>query len=435
MISTGYVPRRHQEYLHASVRRFNVIVCHRRFGKTTWGINEIIDQAIRCKQKNPQYAYLAPTYGSAKRIAWDMVKIFTEKIPGVSYHEGELRCEFPRPQGDKVRIMLLGAENPGSLRGIYLDGAILDEFSEMDPVAWTQVIRPALSDRFGWAHFIGTPKGANHFRDIYISAKKFMKEDGSQWFASLFKASQTKIVAQNELEEARKTMGQDEFDQEFECSFSAAMAGAYYKEQFREIDASGRIMRVPYDKAVPVVTGWDLGIDDSTAVWFAQGVGRERHIIDYYEVSGKGLEDIVKDILAKPYLYGTHFLPHDAGARELGTGVTREETMRRLGLRDVVVVPRLRVEEGINAARLMLPLCYFDEEKTWAGVEGLRAYEREYNTKEGVFRSKPRHNWASHPSDAFRTLSLGLGQRMRYDRMEDRDLPEFLETDYDIFGV
>src|SRR3989304_4749260 len=163
-ISTGYEPRKFQEILHKNLKRFNVLVCHRRFGKTVFSVNHCIDRGLRNTKRNPQYAYIAPTYGQAKRIAWDMFKEYTKNLPGVSTNEQDLRLEIERPHlQDKVRFLLLGAENPGSLKGIYLDGVILDEFAECAPAIWGEVVRPALSDRRGWAIFIGTPKGQNHF--------------------------------------------------------------------------------------------------------------------------------------------------------------------------------------------------------------------------------------------------------------------------------
>ena len=172
-VSTGYNPRPLQKIIHFSMKRFNVLVLHRRFGKTVLSINETIDRALRCSLKNPQYAYIAPTYGQAKRIAWEYLKEYTKDIPGAKPNEAELRVDIPRPSSkDKIRFMLLGSENPDTIRGIYLDGVVLDEFAVCDPTIWGQVVRPALADRSGWAIFLGTPKGQNHFFDLYNKAKK-----------------------------------------------------------------------------------------------------------------------------------------------------------------------------------------------------------------------------------------------------------------------
>ena len=171
-VSTGYNPRPLQLEIHKKMKRFNVLVLHRRFGKTVLSINEMLDRGLRNPRKNPQYVYLAGTYGQAKRVAWEYVKEFTKKLPGAKANEAELRVDIPRPHlEDKVRLLLLGAENPDSLRGIYIDGCVLDEFGGCDPSVWGEVIRPALADREGWAIFIGTPKGQNHFYNLYNKAR------------------------------------------------------------------------------------------------------------------------------------------------------------------------------------------------------------------------------------------------------------------------
>jgi len=354
--------------------------------------------------KNPQYAYIAPTYGAAKRIAWDLLKEYTKHIPGVTYNEAELRCEIQRPgNGDKIKILLLGAENPGNLRGIYLDGVVLDEFAECDPTIWSQVVRPALSDRLGWAIFIGTPKGKNAFYDMYKAA-----QGRPDWFSKIYRASETGIIPLSELEASKQTMTEDEYAQEFLCDFAAALVGAFYGKEMAQAHEKGRISRVPVDPSVPVGTAWDLGIDDSTAVWFWQLVGREIRIVDYMEVSGLGLQEIVKEIRDRDYLLGEHLLPHDAAHRELGTGVTRQETLKKLGLKQTKIVAKLSLEDGINATRMLLKKCWLDKEKCERGISALENYERKWDEKNKIFQSRPLHNWASHGSDAFRTLAVGL---------------------------
>ncbi len=432
IVETGYTPRVLQGILHNSLKRFNVIICHRRFGKTVFSINEIIDQALRCENKNPQFAYLAPTYGQAKRVAWDYLKEYTKHIPGVDPNEADLRIDIPRPaKGDKIRIMLLGAENPGTIRGIYLDGVLLDEFAECDPVVWSQVIRPALSDRLGWAIFIGTPKGNNHLKDIYDYAKSKAHED---WFHVLYKASETGIIPVTELEAAKQIMSEAEYMQEYECSFSAALVGAYYGKEIEKMENENRLTKVPYDPAVPVFTGWDLGISDTTTIWFAQIVGRAIHIIDYIETSGVGLEYYAEEIKKRPYHYEEHLLPHDAAARDLSTGKTRVQTLASMGLKNIRVVPRLNVEDGINASRLLLAKCWVDGEKCKRGMESMKNYERKWDTKNKIYQARPLHNWASHGADGFRTLAVGLNENKPSMEELRRSLPRKAQNSYDIFG-
>ena len=425
-IDLGYEPRPFQAQLHNTLKRFNVLVCHRRFGKTVFSIMETVDKAFRNERKNPQYAYIAPTYGQAKRVAWEYFKDYTKGIPGAKPHEQELRIDIPRPdRGDKIRFMLLGAENPESLRGIYLDGVILDEYAQCDPTIWGQVIRPALSDRLGWAIFIGTPKGQNHFYDIYNSALGLRN-----WKVAIYKASETAVVDPGELEEARQTMTEEEYEQEYECSFAAALTGAYYGKYMNELERKKQITSVPYDPAVPVDTFWDLGISDSMSIWFIQYVGKEVHVIDYIEEAGKGLEHYVRELKAKPYSYGDHYIPHDGAARELGTGRTRQETLLDLGLR-TIIVPRQMVADGIHAVRMALPQCWFDRKNCEKGIAALKNYQRKWDSKNKMFLDRPLHDWSSHGSDAFRMFGLIFNpQRSRNHR---QSLPREVESEYEIF--
>jgi len=413
-IDLGYRPRPWQTEFHKSRARFRVAVIHRRGGKTVGAIADTTDAALRCDKPRPRYAYIAPLLRQAKQTAWDYVKDFTLKIPGATVNEAELRADLP----NKARFQLFGADNYDALRGIYLDGVILDEFGDMDPRAWVEVIRPALADRAGWAIFIGTPKGRNEFHRLYEYAKT-----AEGWEAFMFKASQTRLLAESELRDARAIMTADQYEQEFECSFDAAIQGAFYAEEFRLIDADKRIRNVPWQPTQKVFTAWDLGIDDATAIWFIQVAGREIHVIDYLEVSGEGLGAIVKKLDAKPYSYAKHLLPHDVEARELGTGETRRQTLEKLGVR-VDVIPQQTVEDGIHAVRMILPRCYFDQEKTNRGIECLRQYRREFDEKRKTFKETPFHDWTSHAADAFRYLAMGLDSRINPAKPK-LDLPTF----------
>lgn len=393
---------------------------------TVFSINEMIDRGLRNERKNPQYAYFAPFYGQAKRVAWDYLKDYTKNIPGVRFNEAELRVEIPRPaMDDKIRFILLGADNPAAIRGIYLDGAILDEYAEMDPTVWGQVIRPTLSDRQGWAIFIGTPKGQNHFHEIYDKARM-----NPSWFAALCKASDTDIIPSKELEAAKAEMAEEEYQQEYECSFVAALIGSYYGKYIAEAEEEGRIKSVPYDPALLVDTYWDLGVGDTTAIWFLQQHGKDYHLIDYFEDSGKGLEFYVREIKSRPYAYGYHTLPHDAAARSMETGRTRQQVLGKLGLK-ALIQKRQSVEDGINAARMILGRCYFDKEKCQRGLLALKNYERKWDPKNKIFHNKPKHNWASHASDAFRYLALGVKE----DTEDQLDLPRTAQNEYNVFGT
>jgi hypothetical protein len=393
-----------QKEIHAGLKRWNVLVCHRRFGKTVLCINELIKKAMTCKLERPRYAYLAPLYRQAKSIAWDYLKHYSAPIPGVKINESELRVDYP----NGARIQLHGADNPDALRGIYLDGVVLDEYAQMAPRVFTEILRPALSDRKGWAIFIGTPQGKNAFYDLYHEV------DGDRdWLCRTYRASETGIIAQEELDAARKIMDADEYEQEFECSWSAAIKGAYYGTQINDLEKGGRIIEVPHDPSLPVNTHWDLGVGDATAIWFEQRVGHEVRIIDYYENSGEGLAHYVRYLQAKPYIWGKHYAPHDIEVRELGTGKSRKETAASLGIR-FDVTPNLPVDDGIDAVRRILPLCWFDKHKCKLGIEALKNYRHEWDDKRQVFRNTPLHDWTSHAADAFRYLAVN------YKRLTDK---------------
>jgi phage terminase large subunit len=409
-VTIPYKPRTLQAEMHNSLKRWNVLVMHRRFGKTVWAVNHLIRFALTCELPRPRVAFIAPTFTQAKRIAWDYVKFYAGVIPGVSFNETELRLDFP----NGARLTLLSAENPDALRGIYLDLAVFDEFGMQNPRVWGEVVRPALSDREGAAVFLGTPAGHNHFFDLLETAKQQTEEGSEQWYWKVVKASESGLVKDTELQAAQDQMTPEQYEQEYECSFTAAIIGAYYAKLLTNADDDGRITQVPYDPAYPVHTAWDLGINDSTAIWFAQIFrGGAIHVIDYYENGGVGLQHYADVLNKKDYNYGDHLAPHDIEVRELGSGKSRIETAFSLGIR-FKVIPRMKVADGINASRMLIPKCYFDRDKCHEGLEMLRQYRQEYDERKKTFRDHPRHDFTSHSADAFRYLASGLENRTNY---------------------
>jgi phage terminase large subunit len=408
-VKIPYRPRALQAEMHNSLKRWNVLVMHRRFGKTVFAVNQLIKTTLTCPLPRPRTAFVAPTFAQAKRIAWDYVKFYASVIPGVTFNETELRADFP----NGGRLMLLSAENPDALRGIYLDECIFDEFGMQNPRVWGEVVRPALSDRQGSACFLGTPAGHNHFFDLLDTARGQIAEGSEDWYFKICKASETGIVKPEELDAAKAQMTPEQYEQEYECSFTAAIIGAYYGKLLSEAEEAGRITRVPYDPMYPVHTAWDLGINDSTAIWFAQIFrGGAVNVIDYYESSGVGLDHYADILTKKDYNYGDHLAPHDIEVRELGSGKSRLETAFSLGIR-FKVIPKMKVADGINAARMMLPRCYFDRDKTAEGLDMLRQYRQEWDDKKRSFRDAPRHDFTSHAADAFRYLAIGLENRTK----------------------
>jgi len=257
------------------------LVAHRRFGKTVAAVNDLIRDALTIDLPNVRVAYIAPYLSQSKAVAWDYALEYTRDIPQIKVNHSELRIDFP----NGARFRLFGADNYNAMRGLYFDAVVLDEMADFPASAWPTVIRPAIVDRKGRATIIGTPKGKNEFWEMYDYAKSH-----PEWWCRMLKASDTDILDADELEEAKRTMGEDRYEQEFECSFEAAIQGAYYAQEMKTATTTGRVTNVPYDPAVGVTTAWDLGIGDSTAIFFAQYVGQEIRIIDYYESSGDGLD-------------------------------------------------------------------------------------------------------------------------------------------------
>jgi len=399
-----YHPRAQFRPFHARIERFACIVTHRRAGKTVACVQDLLRGAIRKEIIRPRYAYLSPFLKQSKAVAWDYLTSAIAPIRkhGATSHESELRVDYP--EGGQVR--LYGADNPDALRGIYLDGVVLDEYADMDPRVWSEIIRPALADRRGWAVFIGTPRGRNAFFETWRRAQT---EPG--WFSLMLKASQTGLIPESELTLARRDLSEEQYAQEFECSFDAAVVGAYYGKLMAQADRDGRIAGVPYDPAALVWTSWDLGIRDATAIWFAQMIGREIRIIDYYEGSGVDLGHYARHVHARPYAYAGHIFPHDAQAKELGTGKSRLEVLASLGLKNLTLAPLHRIEDGINAVRMLIPKCWFDAARCARGIEALRLYRAEYDDRLQALKARAVHDWTSHAADAFRYLALTLDSR------------------------
>lgn len=403
-IDTGFRPHTHQAEVIGRMERFNVLVCHRRWGKTTLAVNLLNDGSVRCQRESPRYAYIAPLYKQAKSVSWDYLKRYAGAIPGVRFNESELRADFP----NGARISLYGADNPDALRGIYLDGVVFDEVAQMPWRVWTEVIRPALADRKGWALFIGTPRGRDVFCDLYEAARD--KREGYErgWYAGMYKASQTGLLDSTELAAARREMGADEYAQEFECSFTAAIKGAYYGALIADAEVQGRICTVPCEPLLPVHTAWDLGVSDSTAIWFFQQErGGGIRVIDYYEANNEGIPHYADVLNKRGYHYGRHIAPHDIRVREMGNGKSRIETAASLGIR-FDVCPNIPIADGINAVRMILPRCWLSLEKTKEGLEALRHYRRSWNTRMDEPKDKPEHDWTSHAADAFRYMAVGM---------------------------
>ena len=400
-IVIDYKPREFFKSFHNRNNRWAVLVAHRRAGKTVACVNDLIKRAITQKKENARYAYLAPFYSQAKGLAWDYLKYYAQPLLKELPRESDLSVELV----NGARIRLYGADNPNTLRGLYFDGVIIDEYADMKPTTWAEVLRPALSDRKGWAVFIGTPKGKNDFWEIWDRAGP-----DPSWFRKMVKASDTVKLADpplsaEELADARKSMTQDQYDQEYECSFEAAITGAVYGRWMREAADAGRIGMVPIAPGVPVHTAWDLGLSDNTAIWFWQVLPGEIRLVDYYENHGEQITHYTDLIKAKPYVYGRHWVPHDAAHELLAAGGRSiVNQMWDAGVK-ASVIPSTSQMNSIEATRLTIERCWFNEELCAKGIECLRQYQFEFDEDKKTFKNKPRHDWTSHGADAFEIIA------------------------------
>ena len=414
-----------------SLARWSCLVLHRRAGKTTGVINhhqraatdddwegtrlrslkpDLTDAHLTELLRGRFYAHILPTYRQAKLTTWDMAKRFAGPIPGVTFNEAELRIDYPN--GSKLQ--LFGSDKPDRLRGVAFSGVSFDEYGMHPPNVFSEVISKALADHLGYAVFAGTIKGRNQLYRTHEAAK-----DAPDWFAlwqdidvslATEEDASALMLAQAMQDDreliAKALMTQEEFDQEWFLSSDAAIKGAYYTAQFAAARKAGRITRVPYDPALPVDTDWDLGVGDSTAIWFSQSMrSGEVRLIDYYENSGEGLPHYAGVLTDKGYVYGQHWAPHDIRVRELGSGKSRRETARSHGIA-FKIVPDIGVDDGIDAVRLLLPRCWFDEEHCRAGLDALMVYRKRFNERLQEFTDTPLHDWSSHAADAFRGLAV-----------------------------
>jgi len=418
-VELDYQPRDVFLDFHERSQRWAVIVAHRRCGKTVACINELIYRALTENKENGRYFYLAPYLSQSKSIAWDYLVRYAQPVLAKA-NQSELWIELINGS----RIRLFGADNENSLRGNYCDGIILDEYADIRPSVWGQIIRPLLADRNGmgghktWAVFIGTPKGHNAFYDVYHSASK-----DPDWYVKVLRASQTGLLEQSELNDAAKMMTQDQYLQEFECDFESAILGAFYGKEMRQLTDQGRITDIAYDPMFPVHTAWDLGYSDDTAIWWFQVVHGEIRMLDYHSSNGQPVAFYAGIIQSREaergYVYGTHYLPHDARAKTLASNRSIiEQLSDKIALKSMKIVPMLSLQDGIQATRLALTRAWFDH-KCEDGIECLRQYQREYDEDKKVFRDKPRHDWTSHGADAFRMLSIAWKEEAKLPSKDD----------------
>lgn len=415
-LPNDWKPRDYQMPLWTALERGckrAVAVWHRRSGKDDTALHWSATQVV---QRPGTYWHLLPQSNQARKAVWD----------AVDPHVGKRRIDiaFPLEMRENTREndmlirfkggstwQVVGSDNYNALIGSPPIGVVYSEYMLSDPNAWG-FIRPILLENGGWALFNGTPRGRNHLHSIYELGKS---EPG--WFSELLTVDDTKCFTREQLESERreiaKDRGDDEADnliaQEYYCSWDAAIPGSYYGKQIAQAETGNRIGVIPHDPRFPVITAWDLGVGDSTAIWFVQQIGYELRVIDFYENSGVGADHYARELKTRDYTYDHHILPHDADDREWGNNASsRVDVLKSLGIKPLKVLKRASIDDGINAVRVILGRCKFDRVKCERGINALRQYQKRYDEKLKTFSSAPLHDWTSHASDAFRYLAQGL---------------------------
>lgn len=356
------------------------------------------------------YYYIFPTYAQAKKVIWDSMTNEGRRI--LDYFPKELVLQM-NSQEMKVRMIskggktslfqLIGSDNYDSLMGTNPLGCVFSEYALQDPLAY-QYIRPILTANGGWALFISTPRGKNHLWSLYQLSK-----ESPDWFSYKLTLDDTNHIPMEEIAKERREglMSEDMIQQEYYTSFEMGIEGAYYTRYIDECKRKARIGMVPWENGFKVHTSWDIGVRDKTSIIFFQNIGQTVRIIDCYENSKHGIEHYAEVLANKPYLYGTHIGPHDIRVKEWGSGITRFEKARQLGI-TFSIAPQHEISDGIEACRSLFSKIWIDEEKGKNLIKALENYRQEYDSKKRVYMPKPLHDWSSHFADSFRYLALSL---------------------------
>ena len=410
----GWEPRNYQlpllKYMTQSKRGLRAVVAwHRRAGKDLTCVNIV---AIKALQRVGTYWYVLPYGNQARRIVWNGMtgegKKFIDYFPKeLVERKSEQEMRIHLKNGSVIQLM--GSDDPDKMVGANPVGVVFSEYSISDPSAW-QLINPILAENGGWALFNGTPRGENHFYKILLKAQS----DGA-WYSSHLSVKDTKAIPPEELRKARDELNNEaRFQSEYMCSFKTPVEGSYYGTYISKAYKDKRILdNIAVEPILPVHTAWDLGMDDATTIWFFQLFNNEIRLVHYYENSGEGLPHYARELnrfaIQKDIVYGKHYAPHDIKVRELGTGKSRLEIARSMGLK-FTTVKKLPIIDGIDAVRALLPRCWFSKTACARGLEALKGYHKDWDSTKQVFRKTPVHDSNSHGADAFRTMAVGLKQ-------------------------
>lgn len=389
------------------------LVWHRRAGKDDTGINWCATAAFR---RVGLYWHMLPTYKQGRQIVWN-----GRRSDGTPFLGAFPEQVIKRKRDDEMMIefmngsiyQVVGTDDVDRLVGTNPVGVILSEYSLHDPAAW-DYIRPILAENGGWAVFIYTARGRNHGYELFK-----MAQGHPEWFAQLLTVEDTyredgvtPVVSAAAIQSERDAgMAPEIIQQEFWCSFDAALVGAYYKQQIATAKAANRIGKpCPVDPLLPVDTIWDLGIDDATAIYFVQRAFGEIRVVHYLEAEGEGIayyvEELRKWAAREGATFGEHWAPHDIEVRELGTGLSRRQTAQKLGIR-FNVVPKWSIADGINAVRTIFPrLRFHNSKEVEAAIDLLSQYQKEFDDRRQIYKDRPLHDFTSHAADALRYLAV-----------------------------
>jgi len=415
IIEHQYQPRSIFLPFHSRVQRWAILVVHRRGGKTVATINDTIARILEftpptiagVASRDPgRFAYVAPFLNQARQIAWDYVKRYSQGMTK-KISEAELSVTY----FNDAKLSLYGADNPDGFRGQYFDGVCLDEYGMMKPSVWSEVLLPTLVDRKGWATFIGTPNGPNHFRTLVRDAT----QDPRRWFYERHPVSETRLIDEAELREMKKLMLPEEYAQELECSFEASTRGAFYSQEITEAEAAQRVTPLLANEDMPLHFIYDLGFRDDTATICFQDAEDGYPILHAESDSLRPIRHYIQRIdeicLEYNCTRGEVWLPHDAKAKTLQTGKSIVEQFIQAGIRPFLV-PSLDVLDGIQAARMLFPQIYFNSAPDALSgpcaqlIEALKTYRRAWDEDKKAFSNAPIHDWSSHYADVFRYFAI-----------------------------
>jgi hypothetical protein len=377
----------------------------RRAGKDVVSFNALLHCALHRKGT---YWYVFPTFSQARKVIWQSItnegKRFLDYIPRElikKTNDSEMRIELI----NESCIQLIGSDHIDALVGSNIHGIIYSEYALQNELAY-QLLRPILLKSEGFAVFISTPRGKNHLFTLYEIARSNPKD----WFCQLLTVSDTGHITLQEIEKERQSglMSEDLIEQEYFCSFSAGVEGAFYARYLDRMRVNGQIGCVPWESGFKVHTAWDIGVRDNTSIIFFQTIGQTVRIIDYYEKSKEGLEYYIKILHEKPYIYGKHIAPADIAVKEFGTGMTRLEKARHLGITFTTAPSLGSIMDGIETTRTTLSKIWIDETKCKQLIACLESYRQEYDNKKKIYNSQPLHDWSSHGADAMRYLCISL---------------------------